>query len=325
MTKAIIIHQHGGTEKMTIIEQTLPPLQYGEVRLRQTAIGVNFIDTYHRSGQYSTALPTGIGLEAAGVVEEIGEGVEDIAVGDRVVYGTSTTMLGAYATHRNMPASLLYKIPEYIDDATAVAVFLKGLTAHMLCRRVVTVRQGWNILVHSAAGGVGSLLCQWLHSLGCNVIGTVGSQSKVEAAHKNGCAHVIFERNADLATKVRALTDGAGVEIVYDGIGKDTFSHSLDCLAIFGLMCSYGQSSGTVENIDMAKIARGSLFLTRPTIAHYKRDRMETQMSAIEVFEGIKQGFLHPQIAATFPLAQAAEAHKLLESRTSSGAIVLVV
>jgi NADPH2:quinone reductase len=218
----------------------------------------------------------------------------------------------------------LVTIPPYVDDATAAALMLKGMTAHMLCRRVITPQQGWSILVHAAAGGVGTLLCQWLKYLGCNVIGTVGADEKKKWAFENGCSHVINYTKEDFVAKTREASNGKGAEVVYDGVGKDTFLKSLDCLTQFGLMCSYGQSSGRVEPLDILALSRGSQFITRPSLGHYKSDRNELNISAIEIFEGVKQGYLNVKIAHKIPLQEAAEAHRLLESRKTMGSIVLI-
>jgi len=324
MAKGIQISEVGGVEKLKYVDIPDRKPQAGEVRIRQTAIGVNYIDIYYRTGLYRAAMPGIIGVEAAGVVSEVGAGVTNFKIGDRVAYGTATTMLGSYATYRNMPVEYLVSIPPYIDDATAAALMLKGMSAHMLCRRVIMPQQGWNILVHAAAGGVGTLLSQWLKTLGCNVIGTVGSEAKMKWAYDNGCSHVINYTTDDFAAATRTITNGTGAAIVYDGVGKDTFQKSLDCLATFGLMVSYGQSSGRVPPMDILQLSRGSQFITRPTLGHYKSDRNELNISAIELFEGVKNGFLNPRITHRIPLQEAAEAHRLLESRQTMGSIVLI-
>jgi NADPH2:quinone reductase len=324
MTKGIQIIETGGVDKLKYVDIPDHKLEAGEVRIRHTAIGVNFIDIYYRTGMYRTALPSILGVEAAGVVSDIGAGVENFKVGDRVAYGTSTTLLGAYSTYRNMPQQFLVTIPPYVDDATAAALMLKGMTAHMLCRRVITLQQGWNILVHAAAGGVGTLVSQWAKYLGCNVIGTVGADEKKNWAFQNGCSHVINYTTEDFVAATRNATGGRGVEIAYDGVGKNTFQKSLDCIAPFGLMCSFGQSSGRVDPVDILQLSRGSLFMTRPILGQYKADKNELQISAIEIFEGIKQNFIDPKITHKIPLQEAAEAHRLLEGRKTMGSIVLI-
>lgn len=324
MAKGIVVSEVGGAEKLKYVDIPDKKPQAGEVRIRHTAIGVNFIDIYYRSGLYRAALPSVLGIEAAGVVSEVGAGVEQFKIGDRVAYGTATSLLGAYSTYRNIPAQYLVSIPPYIDDETAAALMVKGMSAHMLCRRVILPQQGWNVLVHAAAGGVGTILCQWLKYFECNIIGTVGSDEKMKWAFDNGCTHVINYNKDDFAAKTRAITNNYGAHIVYDGVGKATFEKSLDCLAQFGLLCSFGQSSGKIPPFDVLQLARGSQFITRPSLGNYKADRNELQISAIEVFEGVKQGFLNPRISHKIPLSEAAEAHRLLESRMVMGSVVLV-
>lgn len=324
MAKGIQITETGGAEKLKYVDIPDHKLVAGEVRIRHTAIGVNYIDIYYRTGLYRTATPAVLGIEAVGIIEEVAAGVEGFKVGDRVGYGTATTLLGAYSTHRNMPIEHLVAIPSYVDDVTAAALMVKGMTAHMLCRRVMALHQGWNVLIHAAAGGVGTILSQWAHYLGCNVIGTVGSDDKKQWALDNGCTHVINYNTQDFVSEVRVATEGHGCAVAYDGVGKDTFEKSLECVSPFGLICSYGQSSGRIPPQDILKLSRGSLFLTRPTLGHYKSDRNELTVSAIEIFDGIKQGFLDPKVTHQIPLAEAAEAHKLLENRKVIGSVVLI-
>ncbi len=324
MAKGIQITETGGVDKLKYVDIPDHKLQPGELRIRHTAIGVNYIDIYYRTGLYRTATPSVLGIEAAGIVEEVGSGVENFKIGDKVAYGTATTTLGAYSTYRNMPAEYVVTVPPHIEDEIAAALMVKGMTAHMLCQRVLMLQQGWNVLVHAVAGGVGTLVSQWANYIGCNVIGTVGSEEKRQWAHDNGCAHVINYNTHDFAAEIRNITDGVGVAVAYDGVGKDTFQKSLESLSRFGLMCSFGQSSGRVEPTDVLQLSRGSLFMTRPTLGHYKSDRNELQVSAIEIFEGVKQGFLNPRVTQRIPLAEAAEAHKMLENRATTGAIVLI-
>lgn len=325
MSKGIFIEETGGIEKLQFKDVPDHKLEPNEIRIKHTAIGVNFIDIYYRKGVYQTSLPSGLGVEAAGIIEEIGAAIppEEFKVGERVAYGTSTTLLGAYSTHRNVPAHLLVKIPDEITDEQAATLMLKGMTAHALVRRCFIIQQGMNILVHAAAGGVGSYVSQWGKYLGANVIGTVGSAEKIEAAKQNGCAHIINYEEEDFVSKVREYTENAGVSVVYDGVGQATFEKSIECLMQFGLMVSYGQASGRVEPFDILKLSRGSQFVTRPSMAHYKADRQEFVMSALEIFEGVKVGALMPRINHRIPLQEAAEAHKLLESRQTTGSVIL--
>ena len=320
----IVIEEIGGPEKLKYQELTDHRLEPGEVRVKHTAIGVNYIDIYYRTGAYKTALPTVLGVEAAGVVEELGPNVEGLEVGDRVAYGTSTTILGAYSTYRNIPYLQLVKLPEHITDEMAATIMVKGLTAHTLLRRVYPVQQGQSVLIHAAAGGVGTYLSQWTKYLGCTVIGTIGSEEKRDYAKANGCDHVINYSEEDFVQKTRDITNGSGVVVVYDGVGKDTFEKSLQCLCPFGLMVTYGQSSGRIPPFDVMQLARGNLFLTRPTLSLYKNDLNERLLSCMDVFEGFKLEGLKANISHKIPLQEAAEAHKLLESRETTGSIILI-
>lgn len=323
MTKAIRMHGTGEPDVLRWETVEVPPLASGEVRVRHTAIGLNFIDTYHRSGLYPVALPTVLGSEAAGVVEAVGPAVTGFAKGDRVAYGTGP--LGAYAEARNVPAAHLVKVPEGVDDKTAAAVMLKGMTAQYLVRRTHRVAPGDTILVHAAAGGVGLLLCQWAKHLGATVIGTAGSADKAALARAHGYDHVILYREEDFVARVRALTGGAGVAVVYDGVGKDTFMGSLDCLRPLGTMVSYGNASGPVPAIEPLLLAqKGSLFLTRPTLMHYTATRADLLAAAAELFEVVEQGVVRVEVNQTYPLAEAARAHRDLESRRTTGSTVLL-
>jgi NADPH2:quinone reductase len=321
-THAIVVEQTGGPEVLRWKEQTLPPLAPGEVRVRHAAIGLNFIDTYHRTGLYPTTLPAVLGSEAAGVIEELGEGVTMFAKGDRVAYATG---LGAYAEMRNIDAANLVKVPDAIDDATAAAAMLKGMTAEYLVRRCYAVAKGDTILVHAAAGGVGLILCQWAKHLGATVIGTVGSEEKAKLARAHGCDHVVFYRTEDVAARVREITAGARVPVVYDSVGKDTFAASLASLRPRGLLVTFGQSSGPVPPFDPRALAqKGSLFLTRPKLADYVATRAELEATARELFDVIAKGAVRVRVAQTYPLRDAERAHRDLEARKTTGSTVLL-
>ncbi len=321
MTKAIRFHQTGGTEVLKFETIDLPPPAAGEVRLRHTAIGVNFIDTYFRSGLYPTPLPSGLGKEVAGVIEALGEGVTGFAVGDRVATGSAPN--GTYAEASNMPARELVKIPDGVSDETAAAAMLKGLTAWYLLRETYRVQKGDTILIHSAAGGVGLIACQWAKALGATVIGTVGSQGKVDAARGAGAHHV--QRLEDgWEKKVREIAP-EGLPVVYDSVGKDTFEASLNCLRPRGLMVSFGNSSGAVPPFAPGVLAaKGSLYLTRPTLFHYIAQRAELERAADELFAVMKSGAVKIAINQRFALADAKAAHEALEGRKTMGATVLL-
>ena len=295
----------------------------GEVLLRQTAIGVNFIDTYHRTGLYPLAsLPHALGQEAAGVVEETGPGVTGVAQGMRVAYAAGTP--GAYAERRIVPAARLIPLPDAIDDRTAAGMMLRGMTAEYLIRRTFKVEAGMWVLWHAAAGGVGSIACQWLKHLGARVIGTVGSDAKAERARKEGCDEVIVYTRENFPERVRALTGGAGVPVVYDAVGKATFGGSLDSLARRGMLVSFGNASGAPPPLDPLVLSRkGSLYLTRPTLFDYTATREELLTSAAALFDVVRQGAVRITVGQAFPLAQAAEAHRALESRQTVGSTVL--
>jgi NADPH2:quinone reductase len=294
----------------------------GEARVRHTAIGVNFVDTYHRSGLYPLPLPSGLGVEAAGVVEEVGAGVSHVRPGDRVAY---TGPLGSYCEARLVPTDRLVKLPEGIDDRTAAAIMTRGLTVQALVRRTHPVRAGETVLWHAAAGGVGLIAIQWLKAIGATVIGTVGSDEKAALARAHGCDHVIVYTREDFPRRVRELTGGAGVPVVYDAVGKATFDGSLDCLAPLGLMVSFGNASGAVPPFDIGLLAKkGSLFLTRPTVFTYIARREDLERAAAELFEVVRTGRVKVEIGGTWPLAQAAEAHRALEARETTGSVVLL-
>lgn len=304
------------------VELELAPPGAGEVRLRQTVVGINFADVYARTGLYPTALPAVLGQEAAGVVEALGPGVTDLALGDRVVYAGSP---GACATARNVPVDVIVKIPDGVDDETAAAMMLKGTTAEYLLLRTYPVRAGETIVFHSAAGGVGSIACQWARHLGAVVIGTVGSEEKVALARANGCEHVVVLGRDDLSARVREITGGRGVPVVYDAVGRDTFEASLDCLSPRGTMVSYGNASGPVPPVLPLKLTeKGSLFLTRPSRKHYTLTRAETVASAGALFDVVARGAVRVDVCQRYPLADAARAHAELEGRRTTGASVLL-
>ena len=322
MPYAMRIHENGGPEKLQWEEVDVAEPGPGEVRVRNTAVGLNFIDTYHRSGLYPMQLPVTLGGEGAGVIEAVGRKVKDLKVGDRVAY---VGPMGSYAEVLLRPADKLVKIPNGIDDQTAAAMMLKGLTAWYLCRRTYRVKEGETIVVHAAAGGVGQILCQWTKSLGATVIGTVGSEEKVALAKKAGCKHVIVSSKEKLSERVKAITKGKGVPVVYDGVGKDTFMDSLDCLSPLGLMVSFGNASGAVPPVSIGILAtKGSLFLTRPTLANYTATRDDLLAASRELFNVVKKGAVKIKVNQTYPLREAAQAHIDLESRKTTGSTVLL-
>jgi len=322
MSKAIRIHATGGPEVLRWEQIPQPDPGPGEVLLRHEAVGLNYIDVYFRTGLYKLPnLPAIIGQEGAGVVEAIGPDVTTIAVGDRVSYASA---LGAYSTHRIIHADKLIKLPEGVSTLQAAAVTLQGLTAHYLLHRTYKVKAGEIILVHAAAGGVGLLLCQWAHHLGVKVIGVVSSEAKAELARANGATHTIIG-HATLAADVKRLTGGEMVPVVYDSVGRDTFLPSLDCLAPLGLMVSYGNASGAVPPFDLSLLsAKGSLFITRPSLATYSAKRKDLDAMAADLFNAVRLGVLKVNINQTFPLADAAAAHAALEARQTTGSTVLV-
>lgn len=322
MPHVIRIEEPGGPSVLQWAEVASPVPGAGEALLRQTAVGVNFIDTYERSGLYQLPLPAVMGSEGAGVVDAVGSGVTSVKVGDHVVY---QNVKGAYAETRTVPADRLVHIPKGIDDKTAAAAFLKGLTAYYLLRRTFKVEKGHTILFHAAAGGVGQIACQWARSLGATVIGTVGSDDKVALAKANGCHHVINYVSGNFVEEVKAITGGAGVDVVYDAVGKDTFPASLDCLKPLGMWVSFGQSSGVPPPFPiLLLLQKGSIYATRPTIAHYLAKRADLEAAAAELFAVIADGRVKIQIGQTFPLKDAAAAHRALESRKTVGATVLI-
>ncbi len=324
MAATIRVHALGGPEQLMLEDADVPPPAAGEVRLRQHAVGVNFIDVYYRTGLYPIALPFVPGHEAAGVVVAVGRGVRGFREGDRVAYLTPTP--GAYAAERNVSARWLVRLPSAIGDAEAAAVLLKGLTAWALLCRTHRVRRGETIVVHAAAGGVGTIMTQWAQHLGVRVIAVVGSDAKAAVARQHGAADVIVLPREDLAVRVRELTGGAGVPVVYDSVGRDTFFASLDCLRPLGLMVSFGNASGAVSPFAPQELARrGSLFLTRPGVFHYLAPTGELQRGARALFAALAGGAIRVRIGQTCLLADAAQAHRDLESRRTTGSTVLVV
>ena len=321
MSRRIIIEAYGGPEALRLVETPAPEPGPGEALLRQTAIGVNFIDTYFRTGLYPLDLPSGLGQDAVGVIEALGPAVEGFRIGDRVGYATAGP--GAYATHRAVAAEKLVPIPDAISDDIAAATLVKGMSTEMLLRQVHPLAAGETILVYAAAGGVGALLCQWASHIGARVIGVVGSAAKAAAARENGCAEVLIQSEISAAA-VRALTGGAGVDVVYDSVGADTFWVSLDALRPRGLMVSFGNASGPAPALAPLELSkRGSLFLTRPTLFHYVETPDRLRASAACFFAQIAAGAIRPQIGATYPLEEAARAHAALEARETMGATIL--
>lgn len=320
--KAIRIHQVGGPEAMQLEEVPQPEPARGETRVRLEAIGVNYIDTYHRTGLYPLDLPFTPGIEGAGVVVKVGPSVEDFRVGDRVAYASS---LGAYSEEAVVAADKLAKIPEGMDSRTAASAMVQGITAHYLTRSTFPLAAGHKVLIHAAAGGVGLLLVQLAKRFGATVFGTVGNAEKAEAARAAGADHVIPYTQTDFATEVEKLTDGKGVDVVYDSVGKETYKRSMACLVTRGLLVLYGNASGPVPPIDPLTLGKaGSIFLTRPTIAHYTRDRREFLGRVEEIFSWTQSGELRLTVDRALPLSEAAEAHRLLEGRKTKGKLLLV-
>ncbi len=324
MVKAIRIERAGGPEVMQWTDVAVGDPGPGQARVRHAAVGLNYIDTYHRSGLYPLALPGGIGMEAAGVVEAIGSGVKDVKVGDRVAY-TSGGPPGAYSEARILAADRLVKIPQGVSDQQAAAMMLKGMTAQYLLRRTYRVKKGDTLLVHAAAGGVGLILCQWAKHLGATVIGTVGDDAKAALAKKHGCKHPVVYTRDDFIARVKDITKGRGVPVVYDGVGQATFMRSLDCLAPLGLMVSFGNSSGAVAPLNLGLLSqKGSLYVTRPTLMTYTAKRADLLKTAGELFAVVKSGKVKIRINQTYPLREAVQAHRDLEGRKTTGSTVLL-
>ena len=324
MTHAVILEHPGGPEVLAWRERAVPDPGPGEVRVRHTAIGLNFIDVYHRRGLYPLpAFPAVLGQEAAGRVESVGSGVTDLVVGDRVAYAGGP--IGAYSEARVLPADRLIKLPDGIDDQRAAAMMLKGMTAEYLLRRTFRVEPGHTVLIHAAAGGVGTIACQWAKALGATVIGTVGTEEKAKIAVEHGCDHPIVTPREDFVERVKAITGGRGVPVVYDSVGRDTVMRSLDCLSPRGMMVSFGQSSGTVPPLDvMVLSAKGSLYFTRPTLLHYTATREELQASAAALFDVVLTGAVRIAVGQSYPLRDASRAHADLEARRTVGSTVLL-
>lgn len=322
MSKAIRMHEVGGPAVLKWESVPKPEPGPAEALIRHEAVGLNYIDVYFRNGLYKTALPATPGMEGSGVVLAVGGDVKDLAPGDRIAYAGGP--IGAYATERVIAADRLVKLPESIDFNTGAAMMLQGMTAQYLLRRTFAVQKGQSILVHAAAGGVGLIMCQWANYLGANVIGVVSTEEKAALARAHGAHHTIIG-HANLSAEVKKITEGAMVPVVYDAVGKDTFVASLDCLAPLGLMVSYGNASGAVPPVDIAMLgAKGSLFLTRPSLATYTASRADLTASAAELFEVVAKGVVKIQVNQTFPLAEAAAAHAALEGRLTTGSTVLV-
>ncbi|MBI4742819.1 MAG: quinone oxidoreductase [Betaproteobacteria bacterium] len=323
MPVAIRIHQTGGPDAMQLEEVSVGDPAPGEARVRHGAVGLNFIDIYHRTGLYPLPLPAVLGLEGAGVVEAVGEGVADLRAGDRVAYAGGSA--GAYCQVRCMPAGRLLKLPDSIGFNTGAAMMLQGLTSAYLLRRTYRVQAGDAVLIHAAAGGVGLIACQWAKALGATVIGTVSSEAKAELASAHGCDHIIRYTREDVAKKVREITGGEGVAAVYDGVGKDTFTGSLDSLRVRGMMVSFGNASGPVAPFDPLLLSqKGSLFITRPTLAHYTAHRDELLDLGGELFDMVTAGKVKIEVRQTYALADVAAAHRDLEARRTTGSTILI-
>jgi NADPH2:quinone reductase len=323
MTRAIQIEKTGGPEELKLVDVKVGEPGPGEIRIRHKAVGLNFIDVYHRTGLYKQDLPFTPGVEGAGVVEAVGPGVDHLTIGDRVAYGGP---LGGYAEVRLIDADKLVKLPDAISSEQAAAMMLQGMTAQMLLRQVYAVKPGDTILIHAAAGGVGLIVCQWAKALGATVIGTVGSDAKAELAREHGCDHPIIYTRQDFVGEVDRITAGAKLPVVYDSVGKDTFLKSLDCLRPRGMMVSFGNASGAPDPFSPNLLAqKGSLFLTRPTLYNYTAARSDLERTAGELFDMVATGKLRIGVKQRFPLRDAAEAHRALEARKTSGSTILTI
>lgn len=323
MAKAVRVHGVGGPEVMVYEDVTVGQPGAGEVRLKQDFVGLNYIDTYHRTGAYPMPTPFTIGLEAAGIVDAVGDGVDAFKPGDRVAYAAPP--IGAYASERLIPWHRLIKLPDSISTEMAAGMMLQGMTVEYLVRRTYPVKKGDTVLFQAAAGGVGLIACQWLKQIGATVIGTVGSEEKAEQAKAHGCDHIIYYNKEDVAKKVREITDGAGVPVVYDGVGKSTLDGSLDSLKPCGLFVSFGAASGPIENFNLGTLsAKGSLFMTRPTLMTYTASREDLVESATALFDAVGKG-LKIEINQRYALADAVQAHKDLEARKTTGSTIFVV
>ncbi len=318
---AIKIYEPGGPDSMKWETVDIKMPSSNEVLIKHTFVGLNYIDTYHRSGLYPLPLPSGIGMEGSGIIKEIGSNVTKFKIGDRVVYASPPP--GSYSQARLIPAEKVIKIPDFIKDDEAASILLKGMTVEYLIKRTYKVKKGQTVLFHAAAGGVGLLACQWLNSLGVKVIGTVGSKEKAELAEKHGCSHTILYKEQDFVSKVMEITNGKGVPVVYDGVGKDTMEKGLDCLSPLGMMVVFGNSSGNANDINPGTLAKkGSLFLTRPSLFNYVSTREDLELSSNDVFNAIKNNYIKPNINYRYDLEQVVQAHKDLENRKTTGSIV---
>jgi NADPH2:quinone reductase len=325
MRGAIVVTELGGPDVLEWTERDVGEPGAGEVLVRHTAVGLNFIDVYHRTGLYAVDLPFTPGVEGAGIVDALGEGVDDLSVGDRVAY-TSNGPIGSYCEARVLPRDRLVALPDEISDETAAAIMVKGCTVEYLVRRTYPVKAGDNVLLTAAAGGVGLIACQWLRALGANVIGTVGSEEKAALARDNGCDHVILYREEDVAARVLEITDGAGCAVAYDSVGADTFEASIGSLAPRGIMVTFGNASGPVPPMSPLLLAKhGSLFLTRPRVGDYYSTPEETREGISALFEMVVSGTVRPHIGARYPLREVAQAHRDLEARRTVGSTVLTV
>ena len=322
MPNSIVIHKHGGPEVMKWVEITLQNPGRGEVLINQTKVGLNFIDIYQRSGVYPLDLPSSIGMEGVGVVESIGEDVENVKVGDRVGYVMGTP--GSYTESRIYPADRLIKLPDFLSDSQAAAVLLKGLTVSYLINRTFAVKKGQTVLLHAAAGGVGLLACQWLSRLGVEVIGTVSTDEKAERASAHGCNHTVNYSREDFSEKVDEITEGKGVPVVYDGVGADTFEGSLKCLAPFGVLASFGAASGAPPELKISDLAKKSLYVTRPGLGPHTATPQLTEEIATPLFDAIRNGISIP-VNQKYSLKDAADAHQDLQSRKTTGSAILEI
>ena len=325
MSKAIRIYEQGPPEVMKWEDVEISPPGAGEIQLRHEVIGLNYIDTYHRTGLYKIPLPSGIGSEAAGIVEAVGPGVTEFKAGDRVTYGSGTPLqpVGSYAEVRNVPVARIVSLPEGITSEQAAAMMLKGMTVQYLLKRTYKVSAGETVLFHAAAGGVGLIACQWLKALGVTMIGTAGSDEKCALAKAHGAAHCINYNKEDFVARVKEITGGKGVPVVYDGIGKDTFDRGLECLSPFGVMVTFGNASGSVPPVDLGKL-KGTLSVTRPSLPPYTTPRESLVATANDLFDIVKSGKVKIDVNQRYPLKDAAHAHRDLESRKTTGSTVFV-
>jgi NADPH:quinone reductase len=321
MPKGMRIHSLGGPAVLRWEDVAVAPPAAGELQLRHTAVGLNFIDVYHRTGVYPIGLPAIIGSEAAGIVEAVGPGVSEFKVGERIAYAP---VIGAYCEVRNLPADRAIPLPADISDAQAAGMMLKGMTARALVRRAYPVKRGDKVLVHAAAGGVGLILCQWAKSLGATILGTVGSDEKAALAAQNGCDHPILYRKTDFVAAVNDLTGGEGVQAVFDGVGKDTFLKSLQCMAAFGTIVSFGQASGRVEPFDIVKLRDKALYATRCSLAIHVTKRADLLASANDLFAAVQSGAVKIAVRRRYALADAVQAHRELEARSTDGSSILI-